>query len=167
MSRARVCAAAVVLAMAASGCVSTPDAADLVREGGATPDLSESDAADALVGYVDLINAALRGESLPALADATDPTCPCSSLVRMIEEGTSGGGAFLDAEFTARDVTVRSVDGPTAIVRARISVSAYDVRTPDGVVVETKPAEEYVADYTLRSDGENWRVMDVVRVEER
>jgi hypothetical protein len=162
-----MCAAAVLLAMAASGCVSTPDAADLVGGTGATPDLSESDAADALVGYVDLINAALRGESLPALADATDPSCRCYTLVRMIEEGTSGGGAFLDAEFTARDVTVRSAEGPTAVVRAHVSVSAYEVRSPDGVVVETVPAEEYVADYTLRSDGENWRVVDVVRVNRR
>lgn len=165
MSRVTACAAAILLAIAPAGCVSTPDAADLVGEAGATPDLSESDAAGALVGYVELINAALRGEALPALADATDPSCRCYTLVRMIEEGTSGGGAFLDAEFTAENVTVRSAKGSTAVVRARISVSAYEVRSPDGVVVETKAAEEYVADYTLNSDGENWRVTDVERVD--
>ncbi|HET7325784.1 MAG TPA: hypothetical protein VFJ14_00715 [Nocardioidaceae bacterium] len=141
--------------------MSTPSAADLQRDAAAQPELTERAAARALVSYVDLVNAGLRGEGVAELADATDPQCSCYALVELIEEGTDAGGEFVDAEFTASDVTVRSTDGATAVVRAHVDVSAYQVKSPDGLILDSTPADSYVADYTLRTDGEQATVVAV------
>lgn len=161
MPRRLLSCAVALVACSASACVSTPSAADLQRGAAQGPQLSESAATTALFSYVDMINAGLRGEGVEELADATDPGCSCYALVELIEEGTDLGGGFVDAEFSASDVTVRSTDGGAAVVRARVDVTAYQVRSPDGLLLEKTPADSYVADYTLRTDGEEWRVVKV------
>lgn len=161
MPRRLLSCAVALVACSASACVSTPSAADLQRGAATGPRLSEADAAEALFSYVEMVNTGLRGEGVEELAEATDPQCGCYALVHLIEDRTDAGGSFVDAAFTAGDVTVRSTDGSTAVVRARIDVTAYQVRSPDGLVVERTPADSYVADYTLRTDGEQWQVVKV------
>lgn len=161
MPRRLLSCAVALVACSASACVSTPSAADLQRGAARGPELTQPAATEALFSYVDMINAGLRGEGVDELADATDPQCSCYALVEMIEDGTDLGGGFVDAGFTATDVTVRSTDGGTAVVRAHVDVSAYQVRSPDGLLLEKKPADSFVADYTLRTDGEQWRVVEV------
>lgn len=161
MARPLLSVAVALVAVSASACVSTPEAAELQRHAAQGPTLSAAEATEALQSYVEMVNEGLRGEGVEDLAEVTDPQCSCSGLVGMIRRGTAGGGEFVDATFTAEDLEVRSAEGSTAVVRARISVSAYQVRNPDGVLVDREPATSYRADYTLRTDGEQWRVVEV------
>jgi hypothetical protein len=153
-------AAAVVLT---GGCSATPDAADLVAaQGDAGAQVSEAEAAAALLDYVGAVNAALRSGDTETLAAMTGPRCPCQDLVALVEDSFADGGALVDASFDAGAVTVLGRSGRQARVRAQVSVSEYAVHNGDGLVVGSEPAQEYVATYTVRMVGDDaWRVVDV------
>lgn len=162
--RPRTATVVALAAMSAAACVPTPDAADLQRGAAEGPTLSGEQAVDAVGSYVEMINEGLRGGGVEELAEVTDQRCSCYALVDMIEEGTTGGGELVGAEFSADDLSVRSAEGARAVVRARIGITAYRVRSADGVVVDRVPSESYVADYTVHTDGDRWRVVEVAPV---
>jgi len=164
MPRRLLSSAVALVALSTGACVSTPDAVELQQEAERGPRLSESEARDALLSYVEMINAGLRGEGVEELAEVTSPGCSCRALVELVREGTAGGGAFERARFSADEVTVRSTGPGGAVVRARIEVTAYRVRSPDGLIVERVPADAYRADYTLRAQRDGWQVVQVTPV---
>jgi hypothetical protein len=160
MNLARLITPLVLAALATGGCAGGPDAADLVsHEAGAR--VSEADAAAALLDYVGVVNAALGSGETDDLAAMTAPSCPCRDLVGLIDAGFADGGALVGAAFDVGDVTVLGVRARRARVRARVSVSRYDVRNRDGLMLATRPAQEFVATYTLRLRADAWRVVDV------
>lgn len=165
MARPLLSVALALVSISASACMAMPDAAELQRRASEGPTLSGPEATEALRSYADMVNDALRGAGVESLAEVTDPQCPCAGLVDMIRRGTAGGGGFVDATFSAEDLEVRSAGGSTAVVRARVSISAYQVRNADGVLVDRQPAVSYRADYALRTDGDQWRVVDVAAVD--
>jgi hypothetical protein len=160
---ALVTAVATAVATACAGCTATPDAADLVTGAVAHgPVISESDAAAAMFGYVDAVNDALRTGETDRLAAMTGPSCPCGQLVGLIEARSAAGSELVGASFDAGQVSVLARRGRQAQVSAHVWVSPYTVRNADGTVVERRPAEDYVATYTLRMVDEGvWSVVDV------
>ncbi|MDQ4008885.1 MAG: hypothetical protein M3211_12385 [Actinomycetota bacterium] len=157
----------VLLLVTTSGCFSTPDAADLVaeheRSGGR---VREADAVAALVDYVGVVNQALRTGDTEALATMTAAGCPCRELVAFIDDSYADDAELIGAFFDVGELSVQGLSGRRARVRAGVSVSAYDVRNRDGLVVGSEPAQRYVAVYTLRRrDDGAWRVVDVRETE--
>jgi hypothetical protein len=146
-----------------AGCSTTPDAAELVAaQDSAGPQVSEAEAAAALLDYVGTVNTALRSGETDQLAAMTGPRCPCQDLVALVDESFVDGGRLVDASFDAGAITVLGRHGRQARVRARIQVSEYGVRDRDGLLVTRQPAQEYVATYTVRMDDDDtWRVVDV------
>lgn len=162
MNLARLSSALAPLVLVVGGCSATPDAADLVAEQRTTgPPVSESEAAAAMLDYIDTVNEALRSGDTGELVRMTGAQCPCRDLVGLIHERFAGGAGLVGASFDAGAVTVLERQGQQADVRVRVSVSKYDVRNRDGLVVGSRPAQEYVATYTLRREDEQWRVVDV------
>jgi hypothetical protein len=160
------CAATVatvaVLVVATSGCATTPDAADLVSEQATTGEpVSEAEAAAALLDYFGAVNEALGSGDTDELAALTGPECPCRDLVGLIHSRYAEGGELVGASFDAEAVTVLDRQAGRAQVRARVMVSRYNIRNADGLMLETRPAQQYVATYTVELGEENWRVVDV------
>jgi hypothetical protein len=148
--------------MLTGGCSATPSASELVSaQTAASGKVSEAEAAGALLEYIRVLNTALRSGDPRALARMTAPHCPCEDLVAHIDDRYADGARLVGASFDAGELTVVHRKGAEADVRARVSVSEYDVHNGDGLVVATQPAREYVATYTVRRDGDTWRVVDV------
>ena len=138
------------VALLAAGCTATPSATELVAAQRATGGrVSEAEAAGAFLEYIGVVNAALRSDDVGALARMTASQCRCADLVALLDQRFDDGAEFVGAAFDAGDV------------RARVSVSAYEVHSADGLVIDSRPADEYVATYTVRSNGDSWRVVDV------
>jgi hypothetical protein len=155
-------ATVAVLVVATSGCATTPDAADLVSEQATTGEpVSEAEAAAALLDYFGAVNEALDGGDTGELAALTGPECPCRDLVGLIHSRYAEGGELVGASFDAEAVTVLGRQARRAQVRARVMVSRYNIRNADGLMLETRPAQQYVATYTVELGEENWRVVDV------
>ncbi|MGH3384731.1 MAG: hypothetical protein ACRDO1_09160 [Nocardioidaceae bacterium] len=167
MYRSRLAAAVALMAVAVGACAETPKAADLQEAAAKGPEMSDSDATQAVFDYIDLVNDALAGEGTSDLSAATDPGCTCNALVDMIKNGLAGGGEFVGAEFSASKVKVTSTEPGQAAVRATVSITAYEIQTPDGLLVDERPAETYVATYVLHTDGDAWVVADVKPVEDK
>lgn len=164
MSSARWLPVLTLVVLVAGGCVATPDAADLVdNQTDAGPLVSKSEAAGALMDYMSVANDALDSGDTVELDAMTGATCPCRELVGYIHGNTYEGGRLIDASMTASDVTVVERTGRKADVSARVSVSAYAVRTADGLVVGRQPEREFLATYTVQTDGGDWQVVDVKR----
>ena len=150
------------VALLAAGCTATPSATELVAAQRATGGrVSEAEAAGAFLEYIGVVNAALRSDDVGALARMTASQCRCADLVALLDQRFDDGAEFVGAAFDAGDVTVLHRHGDQADVRARVSVSAYEVHSADGLVIDSRPADEYVATYTVRSNGDSWRVVDV------
>ncbi|MGH3367870.1 MAG: hypothetical protein ACRDOY_11770, partial [Nocardioidaceae bacterium] len=150
--------------LVAGGCVGTPDAADLVdNQTDAGVLVSKPEAAGALQDYMSVVNDALDSGDIGELDAMTGEDCPCRELVGYIHGNTYEGGQLIDASMTADEVTVVGRTGREADVSARVSVSAYAVRTADGLVVGRQPEREFAATYTVRTDGSDWQVIDVKR----
>jgi hypothetical protein len=146
----------------AAGCTGTPSAADLVAEQAAAgARVSQAEAAGALLDYVATVNQALRSGDTEELAAMTGPGCPCRDLVATIDARFAGDGELVGAAFDVGAITVPQRQGSRARVRARVSVSEYTVRNRDGLRVGTRPAQDFVATYTVQRDGDTWRVVDV------
>jgi hypothetical protein len=153
---------AALIVVATSGCATTPDAADLVSEQATTGEpVSEAEAAAALLDYFGAVNQALDSGDTDELAALTGPACPCRDLVGLIHSRYAEGGELVGASFDAEAVTVLGRQARRAQVRARVMVSRYNIRNADGLMLETRPAQQYVATYTVELGEENWRVVDV------
>jgi hypothetical protein len=151
-----------LLVVATSGCATTPDAADLVSEQATTGEpVSEAEAAAALLDYFGAVNEALDSGDTDELAALTGPECPCRDLVGLIHSRYAEGGELVGASFDAKAVTVLGRQARRAQVRARVMVSRYNIRNADGLMLEARPARQYVATYTVELGEENWRVVDV------
>ncbi|MGH3318104.1 MAG: hypothetical protein ACRDO0_18330 [Nocardioidaceae bacterium] len=151
-----------VLVVVTGGCATTPDAADLVSEQATTGEpVSEAEAAAALLDYFGAVNKALQSGDTDELAALTGPECPCRDLVGLIHSRYAEGGELVGASFDAEAVTVLGRQARRAQVRARVMVSRYNIRNADGLMLETRPARQYVAAYTVELGEENWRVVDV------
>jgi hypothetical protein len=167
MYRLRLLAAAPPLVLGgvgllATGCTATPSATELVAAQNATDGrVSEAAAAGAFLEYIRVVNAALRSGDVEALAEMTASRCPCTDLVAVIDERYADGARLVGASFDAGELTVLARRGGQAEVRARVSVTPYEVHNADGLVVDTQPAQEYVATYTVHAGGDSWRVVDV------
>lgn len=165
MRPSRLLSGLALAAVAASGCASTPQAADLVAvQSGGGPGFNESEAAAAFLEYIGAVNDALETGDAAALDRVTDPACPCRDLVGFIGSRFAEGGAVEGASFDATGVTVVRRDRREAQVRATVSVTRYAVRSPDGLLVARQPAQRFVATYTLRALDDGWRVVDVHQV---
>jgi hypothetical protein len=151
-----------LLVVVTSGCATTPDAADLVSEQATTGEpVSEAEAAAALLDYFGAVNEALETGDTDQLAALTGPDCPCRDLVGLIHSRYAEGGELVGASFDAEAVTVLGRQARRARVRARVMVSRYNIRNADGLMLETRPEQQYVATYTVELGEENWRVVDV------
>jgi len=151
-----------VLVVVTSGCATTPDAADLVSEQATTGEpVSEAEAAAALLDYFGAVNQALDSGDTDELAALTGPECPCRDLVGLIHSRYAEGGELVGASFDAEGVTVLGRQARRAQVRARVMVSRYNIRNADGLMLEARPEQQYVATYTVELGEENWRVVDV------
>lgn len=154
--------------LATSAACAVGPRASQVQEAEGAATMTEDQVVAYLNDYVDRINTALEGDGVSDLAEVTDPDCPCSALVTQIKSGTGGNGGFIGARFTAEQPEVLSLEGPTARVRAHISISKYTVKNTDGIVVARKPAAAFDAVYTLHSTtGGGWAVTDVQRADQR
>jgi len=160
-----VVATLTLVAVATSGCATTPDAADLVSEQATTGEpVSEAEAAAALLDYFGAVNTSLETGDTDELAALTAPECPCRDLVGLIHNRYAEGGELVGASFDAEAVTVLGRQAQRAQVRARVSVARYNIRNADGLMLETRPAQQYVATYTVELGEENWRVVDVRQI---
>lgn len=163
MNRSRLLSALVPAGLVLGGCA-TPDAADLVAEQAPSgPKVSEAEAAAALLDYIGTVNGALRSGDTDALAAMTGPRCPCRELVALIDDRFVDGAELVGASFDAGRVTVLDRRASSADVRAKVSVSGYDVRNRDGLRVGSRPPQDYVAVYTVQQQDDGWRVVDVRR----
>ncbi|MPZ61606.1 MAG: hypothetical protein GEU93_09980 [Propionibacteriales bacterium] len=156
-------AVALLLTVSVGGCAAMPSAVDLVEANAQQSVVTAADARRAMAQYVQAVNRALRRGNVDDLLEVTAARCPCAQLVGFVRNSFDEGGELAGARFRVRDVTVLDVrEGRSeADVRAVVSISQYDVRTSDGIVVSTEPATRYTATYTLREAGGQWQAIDV------
>ena len=160
-------AAGLCLATMLSAC--GPRAADLGSsrdlglnvEPGTGPVVSETEAIDGLKDYLAAAGDAATSGDLTQLRDRTDPFCPCQSLVDYLDAAFKAGHHFERVVYEASDLTVLGTGRGTAQLRAQVQVSAYEVKSATGAVIDEQPEQAYEAAYSLQRQGGVLVVVDV------
>jgi hypothetical protein len=160
---------AVGLGLATILCACGPRAADLGSsrdlgfnvEPGTGPVVTESEAIDGLKDYLAAAGDAATSGDLTQLRDRTDPFCPCQSLVDYLDSAFTIGHHFDGVVYEASDLKVVGTGRGTALLRAQVQVSAYEVKNATGAVIDQQPAQSYEASYSLQRQGGVLVVVDV------
>jgi hypothetical protein len=157
------------LCLATVLCACGPRAADLGSsrhlglnvEPGTGPVVTETEAADGLKDYLAAAGDAATSGDLTQLRDRTDPFCPCQALVDYLDTAFEEGHHFDGVVYEASDLTVVGTGRGTALLRAQVNVSAYEVTNATGGVIHEQPAQTYDAAYSMQRQGGVLVVVDV------
>ena len=157
------------LCLATALCACGPRAADLGSsrdlginvEPGTGPVVTETDAVNGFKDYLAAAGDSATSGDLTQLRDRTDPFCPCQALVDYLDAAFKAGHRFEGVVYEAPDVTVVGTGRGTALVRARVQVSAYEVMNATGTVIDEQPAQTFDAAYSLQRQGGVLVVVDV------
>jgi hypothetical protein len=157
------------LCLATMLCACGPRAADLGSsrdlglnvEPGTGPVVTETEAADGLKDYLAAAGDAATSGDLTQLRDRTDPFCPCQALIDYLDMAFKADHHFDGVVYEASDLTVLGTGRGTALLRAQVQVSAYEVKNATGAVIDQQPAQSYEAAYSLQRQGGVMVVVDV------
>jgi hypothetical protein len=150
-------------------CACGPHAADLGSspdlglnvEPGIGPVVTETEAINGFKDYLAAAGDAATSGDLTQLRDRTDPFCPCQALVDYLDTAFEEGHHFDGVVYEATDLTVLGTGRGTALLRAQVQVSAYEVKNTTGAVIDEQPAESYEAAYSMQRQGGVLVVADV------
>jgi hypothetical protein len=157
------------LCLATMLCACGPRAADLGSsrdlglnvEPGTGPVVTDTEAVDGLKDYLAAAGDAATSGDLTQLRDRTDPFCPCQSLVDYLDAAFKAGHHFDGVVYEASDLTVLGTGRGTAQLRAQVQVSAYEVKSATGAVIDEQPSQAYEAAYSMQRQGGVLVVVDV------
>jgi len=157
------------LCLATMLCACGPRAADLGSsrdlginvEPGTGPVVTETDAINGFKDYLAAAGDSATSGDLTQLRDRTDPFCQCQALVDYLDAEFKAGHGFDGVVYEASDLTVVGTGRGTALVRARVQVSAYEVTNATGTVIDEQPAQTFDATYSLQRQGGLLVVADV------
>jgi hypothetical protein len=149
------------LCLATLLCACGPRAADLGSsrdlglnvEPGTGPVVTDTEAVDGLKDYLAAAGDAATSGDLTQLRDRTDPFCPCQSLVDYLDAAFKAGHHFDGVVYEASDLTVLGTGRGTAQLRAQVQVSAYEVKSATGAVIDAQPSQGYEAAYSMQRQG--------------
>jgi hypothetical protein len=157
------------LCLATVLCACGPRAADLGSsrdlginvEPGTGPVVTETDAINGFKDYLAAAGDSATSGDLTQLRDRTDPFCPCQALVDYLDAAFKAGHRFDGVVYEASDLNVIGTGRGTALLQARVQVSAYEVTNATGAVIEEQPAQTYDAAYSMQRQGGVLVVVDV------
>jgi hypothetical protein len=114
--------------------------------------------------YAELTRAAQTNDTT-RLKSMIDKNCPCYRAVRVINAGARRGESTPDAAWTLKSVRVHDITGVAAVAEVKYRVTAYDVISRSGGVVDHIGRRRSHLDLSLIEKSDRWIVANVFDLE--
>ncbi|MGH8895294.1 MAG: hypothetical protein ACRDWY_18605 [Actinomycetes bacterium] len=164
----------VVLGLVAAGCSDADEPGTLPKTRSPTASSSspsptattpEQQVEAAVRTYYAELTRAAQTQDTTKLKSLANPACPCSGSAKSIDETAAKGRSTPKVSWTVQSINVHDIIKTTAAAEVHYDVSAYEVLSPRGKVINRLPARQGHVDLSLVQDSRGWILANVFDLE--